>query len=180
MIRHNAVATPNILNGFENAVQHILADLTVINNLDELKNSPIKPYGSSLISHYNRMSSYFLDPKAMDDITASKESQTIVCTPEEAFSPTNRQIFEQHIKEIVVERKSAVLSGPQSDASTLRFVTFLKELAAQESSTIQLERSYIFTEMDLLKPDSVFSLVANHVTNGTFSHPIKFIITIPN
>lgn len=54
----------------------------------------------------------------------------------------------------------------------MRLIIFLKELSTQENSSIRLERSYIFTDMDLLKVDSVLSVFGAYLTNGTFSHLI--------
>lgn len=108
----------------------------------------------------------------MDEIAASKESQMIICSPEEAFTPADLQIFEKHIEEIVNQRKSAVISGTQPNESEIRLTTFLKELSTRENALIQLEHSFIFTDMDLLKPDSGFSLFGAYLTNGTSSHPI--------
>ena len=164
-LRHNTVATPKILLGFRKAVQDILTSLDNIEKFEKA-DTPIQSPPRSLISHYSEMSSYNFNFKTMDEIAAGEGPQMIICSPEEVFPPADLQIFEQHIKDIVIRRKSAVISGAQPNESTLRLTAFLKALSAQEHSTIQLERSFIFTDMELLKPDSVFSLFGVYLTNG--------------
>ncbi|KAH9204287.1 hypothetical protein DL95DRAFT_418372 [Leptodontidium sp. 2 PMI_412] len=176
---HNTIATPKISLGFTQAIQDILACLDYINKFEKA-DTPIQQPTRSLISHYREMTSYNFSLKSMDEIAASEESQMIICSPEEVFSPTDLQIFEQHIKEIVIRRKSAITSGVQPIESTLRLTVFLKELSAQENSVIQLERSFIFTDMELLKPDSVFSLFGVYLTNGTSTSHLTFAIGITN
>ena len=140
--------------------------LTRLHNIDHLEkaNTPIQSPSRPLISHYREMLSYNFNTKTMDEIAASTESRMIVCSPEEAFSLADLQIFENHIEEIVTQRKSAVMSGIHPTESEMRLTTFLKELSTQENASIQLEQSFVFTDMYLLNPDSGFSLF------GALSH----------
>lgn len=144
--RHNGVATPNVVAGFRSAVKDFLTYLGSITQLEKIGNTLIMPPTQSLIFSYNEMFDFDFKSKSMAEIGASTDYQTVVCTPEEAMSPTNLGVFEKHTEQAVLDRKLAVMSGDQPNSSA-KLSGFLQQLAAEEESNIRLERTFFFTEM---------------------------------
>ncbi|KFY67664.1 hypothetical protein V496_01488 [Pseudogymnoascus sp. VKM F-4515 (FW-2607)] len=163
-ILHNAVATPNVVAGFRSAVKDILTYLGSITQLEKIGDTQIKPPTQSLFFNYKEMFDFDFKSKSMAEFGASTEYQTVVCTPEEAMSPTNLGVLEKYIEQVVLDRKLAVMSGDQPNSSA-KLSDFLKQLSTEGESNIRLERTFIFTEMKLIRPDSVFSTIGIYLTN---------------
>ncbi|KFY69396.1 hypothetical protein V496_00281 [Pseudogymnoascus sp. VKM F-4515 (FW-2607)] len=163
-ILHNGVATPNVVAGFRSAVKDFLTYLGSITQLEKIGNTLIMPPTQSLIFSYKEMFDFDFKSKSMAEIGASTDYQIVVCTPEEAMSPTNLGVFEKHTEQAVLDRKLAVMSGDQPNSSA-KLSGFLQQLAAEEESNIRLERTFFFTETKLIRPDSVFSLIGIYLTN---------------
>ena len=152
-------------------MQDILAQLASIHDLENLSNTPINPPTKSLVARYMEKCAHNFESKSIGEFGKSTDDQTIVCMPDEALSPADLVTFERYAKEMEIERKSAVISGNQPTSSA-RLAAFLKDVSAEENSNIPLERIFIFTDMNLRNPSSIFSDFGVHLTDGT-AYPIK-------
>jgi hypothetical protein len=153
--RSNAIVTPNILPGFQKAVEDIGVEFK---RLDEPR---LQSTTKSLFSRYERALRTEFKCQKMNEIVPTEQIMVIMCTPAEILSPMDLQQFELYIKEVVKERKLEVNHKPSSDLAATNLTTFLKERLSQE-------RIYIITNMDLLASDFTFSLFERWFTKGTF------------